>query len=98
MHDDITITETIEGFTRPHARTLTVIDEEGFAPGEVRIVLRGPKRRNFGDFWDSKVNLVNFAKEIIRAYEEKPRNLTTEEIYLTPGEVTQLEEALDKET
>jgi hypothetical protein len=93
MKPDITITETIEGYTRPHARTLTVIDEEGFAPGEVRIVLRGPKGRNFGDFWDSKVNLVNFAKEIIRAYEEKPSS--ADQMYLTPGEVIQLERELD---
>lgn len=82
MQSDITISETIGGFMRPRARVLTVLDGEGFdTPEEIMVRMRGPNGRHLGDFWTSKVNLVNFAKEIITAYEEKPRNLTSDEIY-----------------
>jgi hypothetical protein len=72
MHDDITITETIEGFARPYAKVLAVHDGEAFGcPQEVRVFIQGPRGRDFGVFHGSKVSLVNFAKEIITAYEEK---------------------------
>lgn len=91
MKPDITISETIGGFMRPRARKLTV--SEGYdSPEEIKVGLRGPNGRHLGDFWTSKVNLVQWAKDIVSTYGEE------DILRLTPREVIQLEKALEKET
>ena len=89
MKPDITISETIGGFMRPRARRLTVSDGEGYdSPEEINVGLRGPNGRHLGDFWTSKVNLVQWAKDIVSTYGG--------EDILTPAEVIQLEKALEE--
>ena len=91
MKPDITISETVAGFMRPRARRLTV--SEGYdSPEEIKVGMRGPNGRHLGDFWTSKVNLVQWAKDIIAAYGGEEDILR-----LTPAEVIQLEKALEEE-
>jgi hypothetical protein len=70
MQPDITITETIEGYTRPRARTMRVIDLQD-TPEEAEVQIRGPQGKIHGAVWVSKADLVKFAREIIAAYDEE---------------------------